>query len=73
MKKMFLIVSIGLASALFAESTLSWVFDGYAENTAKVVSDSLSVLLIDTTVFVEAASAEIAISTKAPGLTLIVR
>lgn len=73
MKKYFLIALVGLASTLFAETTLSWVFDGYAENEAKVVEEATSLAPVDTTVFVEVASDEVEISTEAAGMLLLFR
>lgn len=73
MKKYFVIALIGLASALFAETTLNWAFDGYAENVAKVVEEATSLAPVDTTVFVEVASDEVEISTEAAGMLLLFR
>lgn len=73
MKKLLLIAVVSFASALFAETTLSWALDGYAENVAKVVSESTSLASVDTTVFVEAASGEVEISTEAAGVLLLIR
>lgn len=73
MKKYFMIALVGLASTLFAETTLSWAFDGYAENVAKVVEEATSLAPVDTTVFVEVASDEVEISTEAAGMLLLLR
>lgn len=73
MKKYFMIALAGLATSLFAETTLCWVFDGYAENEAKVVEASTSLSSVDTTVFVEFETQELDVSTEAPGMTVIVR
>lgn len=73
MKKYFMIALVGLASTLFAETTLSWAFDGYAENVAKVVEEATSLAPVDTTVFVEFETQELDVSTEAPGMTLIIR
>ena len=73
MKKYFLIALVVFATSLFAETTLCWVFDGYAENEAKVVEEVTSLAPVDTTVFVEVASDEVEISTEAAGMLLLFR
>ena len=73
MKNMILFVLSGVFSAVFAETTLPWVMEGYAENGPSKVETTATSAAIDTTVFVEVESEPIAFSTTAPGFLIIVR
>lgn len=73
MKKVILMAVAGVVSAVFAETTLPWVFEGYVENEAVKTETLANAVDVDTTVFVEKESAAIDISTEAPGLAIIVR
>lgn len=73
MKKVILMAVAGVVSAVFAETTLPWVFEGYGENEAVKTETLATAVAVDTTVFVEVPSNEVEISTDAPGLLLIVR
>lgn len=72
MKKIILMAVAGVATALFAETTLVWVFDGYAENEPKATETSVTATEVDAAVFVEAEdSADI--STMPGGMILCIR